>query len=293
MSDDIMFNDLLHLTDEEISRTRIRFIIPFSSSDPIYVFMNKPDELNTEWLLSRKKSNKGKDAERLHKDENVIGLVRLPDDKDLWLFTCIKHISGPLDRPKEDNGTDYYVGYAGEELDEYHKFYGRVIVRYHKGREQQGSIWRSEGLLDEIHVVKVLSDTYAGDEFPGYDRVSLSYAQLQSIWDKDKSSWKSTLSHQQGVYVITDTETGKLYVGSATGRNGIYQRWQNYICDGHGNDTELKAIVNQHGLTYIQTYFRYTLLEHYDFTVPKEVVLARESYWKEALDTRKHGYNDN
>ena len=55
----------------------------------------------------------------------------------------------------------------------------------------------------------------------------------------------------------------------------------------------LIAIVKQHGLEYVQTHFRYTLLEHYDFTVPKDVVLARESYWKEALDTRKHGYNGN
>ena len=217
-----MFNDLLHLTDEEIGSTKIRFIMHFSKSDPIYVFMNNPDELNTEWLLSRKKSNSGKDAEHLHKGESVIGLVRLPDDKDLWLFTCIKHISGPLDRPREVNGTDYYVGYEGEELAEYRKFYGRVILRYHKGKGQQGSIRWAEGLLDKIHVVKVLSDAYAGDEFPGYDCVSLSYAQLKAIWDKDKSSWKSTLSRQQGVYVITDTATGNLYVGSATGRNGIY-----------------------------------------------------------------------
>ncbi len=111
--------------------------------------------------------------------------------------------------------------------------------------------------------------------------------------ENDKASWKNTLSRQQGVYVITNTDNGKLYVGSATGRNGIYQRWQDYIRDGHGNDTGLIAIVKQHGLEYVQTHFRYTLLEHYDFTVPKDVVLARESYWKEALDTRKHGYNGN
>lgn len=138
MSDDIMFNDLLHLTDEEIGSTKIRFIMHFSKSDPIYVFMNNPDELNTEWLLSRKKSNSGKDAEHLHKGESVIGLVRLPDDKDLWLFTCIKHISGPLDRPREDNGTDYYVGYEGEELAEYRKFYGRVSFAITKAKGNRG-----------------------------------------------------------------------------------------------------------------------------------------------------------
>ena len=54
-----------------------------------------------------------------------------------------------------------------------------------------------------------------------------------------------------------------------------------------------ETILKQHGLEYVQAHFRYTLLEHYDFTVPRDVVLARESYWKEALDTRKHGYNGN
>ena len=43
----------------------------------------------------------------------------------------------------------------------------------------------------------------------------------------------------------------------------------------------------------MEMHFRYTLLEHYDSTVPKNVILAREAYWKQALDTRKHGYNDN
>lgn len=111
--------------------------------------------------------------------------------------------------------------------------------------------------------------------------------------ENDKASWKNTLSRQQGVYVITNTDNGKLYVGSATGRNGIYQRWKNYIDDGHGGNTELRKLVEQQGEAYVETHFRYTLLEHYDSTVPKNVVLAREAYWKQALDTRKHGYNDN
>lgn len=38
------------------------------------------------------------------------------------------------------------VGYEGEELTEYRKFYGRVIVRYHKDTQQ--SIRYAEGLLD-------------------------------------------------------------------------------------------------------------------------------------------------
>ncbi len=77
------------------------------------------------------------------------------------------------------------------------------------------------------------------------------------------------------------------------GRNGIYQRWKNYIDYDRRGNTELRKLVEQQGEAYVETHFRYTLLEHYDSTVPKNVVLARETYWKQALDTRKHGYNDN
>lgn len=157
MSDDITLNDLLHLTDEEIGSTKIRFIMHFSSSDPVYVFMNNPDKLNTEWLPSRKKSDSGRDAEHLHKGWNVIGLARLPIDKDLWALTCIKRISNTLDRPEEDNGAEHYVGYEGEELPEYRKFYGRVIVRYHKDQGEAQPIYNAETLLNKLPIEKVLS----------------------------------------------------------------------------------------------------------------------------------------
>ena len=52
MSEDIKLNDLLHLTDEEISRTKIRFMTNYNGTEPIKVFRRKPDELNTDWLLS-------------------------------------------------------------------------------------------------------------------------------------------------------------------------------------------------------------------------------------------------
>ena len=70
-------------------------------------------------------------------------------------------------------------------------------------------------------------------------------AQLKAIWENDKASWKNTLSRQQGVYIITNTDNGKLYVGNATGRNGIYQRWKNYIDNGHDGNTELSKLVEQ------------------------------------------------
>lgn len=106
MSEDIKLNDLLHLTDEEISRMKIRFMTNYNGTEPIKVFRRDPDELNTDWLLSRKRNDNGKDAEHLHKGENVIGLVRLPENNDLWGLTCLKRIGDPLECPKEKSEDD-------------------------------------------------------------------------------------------------------------------------------------------------------------------------------------------
>lgn len=87
----------------------------------------------------------------------MIGLARLPIDKDLWVLTCIKRISNTLDRPEEDNGAKHYVGYEGEELTEYRKFCGRVIVCYQKVQGEAQPIYLAGNLLDELPVEEVLS----------------------------------------------------------------------------------------------------------------------------------------
>ena len=103
-----MLNDLLHLTDEEIRRTKIRCCIDYDSYNPAEEFKRNPDMFNTEWVLARKKNKNGNDAERLHKGWKVVGLARLPIDKDLWVVTCVKHISNTLDRPEKDNGLGFF-----------------------------------------------------------------------------------------------------------------------------------------------------------------------------------------
>lgn len=42
MSEDIKLNDLLHLTDEEISRMKIRFMTNYNGTEPIDVFRRNP-----------------------------------------------------------------------------------------------------------------------------------------------------------------------------------------------------------------------------------------------------------
>ena len=124
-------------------------------------------------------------------------------------------------------------------------------------------------------------------EFPGYDKVNVSWEELSGLIDTD--AWKTALANQKGVYLITDSSNGKKYVGSATGENMLWGRWKEYIANGNGGNIELKNL----DFSYIQKNFRYSILEIYKSTTDDDAILERESWWKELLMTRQFGYNKN
>lgn len=71
----------------------------------------------------------------------------------------------------------------------------------------------------------------------------------------------------------------------------LLQRWKSYIFDGHGGNKELKILVAEKGFDYIKQNFQYSILENYNSKVDDHVILERESWWKETLQTRVFGYN--
>lgn len=143
-------------------------------------------------------------------------------------------------------------------------------------------------------VQQILPTTFDGDDFPGYDKVKLSYQQLASIIQRGKRDWIAALENQKAVYLITDTYNGKLYVGSTTSNSQmLLTRWSNYVSNGHGGNKELVALIEEKGFDYVKQYFQYTILENYNGKVDDRIVLQRESYWKEALKSRQFGYNSN
>ena len=73
----------------------------------------------------------------------------------------------------------------------------------------------------------------------------------------------------------------------------LLARWGSYVENGHGGNKELIALVREKGLEYVQQYFQYSILENYNARIDDHVVLKRESWWKETLQSRKFGYNDN
>lgn len=92
--------------------------------------------------------------------------------------------------------------------------------------------------------------------------------------------------------LITDTHTGKLYVGSATGEEGIWARWSSYVATGHGGNKDLRKLLKAEGSDYVR-HFQYAILEIADNHTSVEDVLHREDHWKRVLMSREHGYNAN
>lgn len=277
MATQLWLNDLLGLSDEELANTKIRFNKNAHGIDPIEEYKRDPEVINTLWFLNRGSKSYFKVG------QYAICLVRISGDR--WLFTTMKTIT-------VDNGITNGVAYEGEEWGKFSPLYGRLIIKYHSTFQQ--SVPFANTVMDQLEVLQLLPDTYDDDEFPGYDSVCLSYEQLRRIIDRGLSDWTAALEHQKGVYVITDTATGKLYVGSATAGNGmLLKRWNDYVANGHGGDVALRELVEQQGMDYVREHFQYTLLENYNARTDDQTILDRESWWKQALDTRAHGYNRN
>ena len=145
-----------------------------------------------------------------------------------------------------------------------------------------------------MEVAEVLREPYSGGAFPGYDKVSFDFHELEPLFRREKPDWKTALSIVKGVYVVFDRSTGKKYVGSAYGTEGIWSRWASYLQNGHGWNDELVTIIGTKGIGYAKENFRFTLLEQLPMRTDDESIFNRETYWKEALLSRgDHGYNRN
>lgn len=273
----IMLNDLLRFDAAEVPNVRVKFNIYNGYDDPLDLYKTNPDEVNVTcflWHDDRRYFNVGQTA---------ICLLKLRGDQ--WLLTTIKKITRLLDV------TDG-VGYDADEVKEYEQYFGRLVVEYHNPCRTMGR--KYENVMDELEVVQILNEQYTGNEFPGYENVRLSYPLLKNIVDRQLPGWVDALRNQKAVYLITDTKTGKLYVGSATSQTGmLLQRWSSYAADGHGGNIELRELVKQQGLDYVKENFQYSILENYNARMDDGYILKRESWWKETLCTRTHGYNKN
>ena len=284
----IKLNDILQLGEEQIENAKIRFMVPNDSinfdpnSDAADV--NKQDKINLCDLVYNRDSSISFKAGVI-----AIGFIRIRDD--YWLMTGVVRVL-------HDNGL------SREATAEYltKKYNYRLVIKFHKGF--QNGIVLAKNIIDELEVIEIWNPekSLAETAFPGYKNIKIGFKDLKKKLDAS-DEWRTALKSRKGVYVISDKETGKLYVGSAYGDDGILGRWRTYVTSGYDKhevengkypNKKLEELVSEKGMAYIEKNFQYALLETFTDDVSDEYIIDRESYWKEVLLTRgDFGYNVN
>jgi len=268
----IKLNDILRL--DNLNNIKIRFNLSFAQNwNPIELFNRGDIEAMLRgqyWNYSKNKSYK--------EGQITVGLVKIKPSEDYWLLFHVGEVT-------KDLHTLNGVGYEYRNLPEFEKYVGRLIVLFKN--KAQTMIRNAESVIDQCFVSQILPNTYDNDLFPGYEKVNISWEEMRIVIEKD--NWKTALQNQKGVYLMTDVSNGKKYVGSAYGENMILGRWRSYIKSGHGGNVGLKKLTFDH----IKQNFKYSILDIYKSTTEDQIIIDRESWWKEVLQSRRYGYNEN
>lgn len=287
---DIPLSSILNLTEEQIENSKIELNATQGKGGPPFIdhwLDCSEDERRTGarrvtsyWGWYGKKRN-------FRVGQHVFSFIQLCRGKvmlDEWLFvSAARVVSIP-----ENQQADVDV------LERFAPLFGRMIINLHKGQAFGRYCFDLKKHLGTATVKEVLPTLYSGETFHGYDKVHLSYAKLDRIFKREiLPSYHDALESVTGVYCLTDTKTGKLYIGSATGEGGVAARWGNYLDTKHGGNKELRKLHEDKGEEYFRKYFKFTLLEYFGMSYDPQKVLEREQWWKDCLDTREHGYNDN
>lgn len=268
--------DFLKLFDSTIvpSESKIHLATNDGEDDPFKVYISGTFD---EWQRKQSKKN--------FEHKYVISLIALPE-KNSWLFAGV-HVHDA--KPKYDDKNRHY--YHLIEDGNFSEVNGRLVLSFVRTGRQ--AYLDAEKWCNQISILEIKPKRMSISEFPGYKNINIKKFELDLIVNQSLESWRTALLNVAGVYLISDTESGKLYVGSATGEGGIWQRWSDYAKNGHGGNIQLKQLVNAEGADR-STHFSYSVLEIADTHTSTKDILDREKHWKNVLLSRSpNGLNDN
>ena len=287
----IPLNSILNLTDERIENSKIELNMNDGKTKEPFIdrWLDRPEDERAAGLAKRCSywTWYRPDRRNFREGNWVFSFMRLYR-QDEWLFVSAAEI---VDKPEYGSENGYATVRI---LETYAPLFGRLIINLHKGNKFSLYVFRLDKFLGEATVKEILPALYTGEAFDGYDRVHLPYAKLDRIFRREiMPSYYDALESVTGVYCLTDTRTGKLYIGSATGEGGVAARWGSYLDSKHGGNKKLRELCDREGEGYFRENFEFTLLEYFGMSYDPQKVLEREQWWKDCLDTRAHGYNDN
>ena len=267
----LKFLDIIPIQKNDLCKYKLHFAIgPDDKKEPLLELCGGKFKSWQEW---QKKKNFERDC--------ILSLIFY--NRDEWIF------GGIYERKGVKKVEDHFE-YDTQLLDVRKDLIGRLIIPYTKMFRY--SYVDLEKYVNDLEVLEILREPYTVEPFPGYENVRIDFELLKTIIKQEEPSWKTALSSVKGVYIITDKNTGKIYVGSAYGNDSFWGRWSHYVANGHGGNKELKRITIKKGLEYVSN-FQFSILEVRSNITDDDEILRREVHWKNVLKSREFGYNEN
>ncbi|MEL6750692.1 MAG: GIY-YIG nuclease family protein [Pseudomonadota bacterium] len=162
----------------------------------------------------------------------------------------------------------------------------RVVVRWPKFRTPHYWLIENSHLKRDFEVLELRSRGLARP-FPGFSELRLTLVDLKKLYSGGDggTGWREALRSTKGVYVISDLSSeGGLYIGSATGKDGIWGRWKDYADRTHGGNKLLSEGLDQGSL--LSENLQFSILQTLDSLAKRKDGQALEAIWKKKLGPR-------
>jgi hypothetical protein len=130
-------------------------------------------------------------------------------------------------------------------------------------------------------LIRELRTEFKEPEFPGF----LNFVSPLSKLEKVPIAWIVAFRSSKGIYLLTCPKTREQYVGSATGEDGFWGRWQEYVQTGHGGNVGLKI--------RDPSDYQISILEVAGTASTTYDILTMERRWKHKLQSNEMGLNRN
>lgn len=166
--------------------------------------------------------------------------------------------------------------YEIEPISEFKEFDGKLVVEWGAAKR----VWIQYASNQDKPITELRRE-FKEPEFPGF----LNFIKQLSELDTLPPNWISVLQSSRGVYLLTCPATKEQYVGSATGAEAFWNRWQEYVRTGHGGNVGLKA--------RDPSDYQVSILEVAGSAATTSEILEMEQRWKRKLQSQEMGLNRN
>lgn len=156
------------------------------------------------------------------------------------------------------------------------------------------------GSFERLPVVEIRAPGRR-EAFPGFDQVRLTYPELCTLVAHPDANpdWQHALGSVAGIYAICVTaedpagtlDGRRLYIGSASGRQNLWQRWSDYAASGHGGNKLLRELLERR--PELRETLQFSILQTAPLTMSPAQILRLEQDYKQKLGTIRFGLNAN